>query len=95
MTGAGPLVARYWIANGNAHKMKPGDIAPMACAVAVHAADYDAEHERAAAKLEAIVRAADMLRREIEFAPCRDNEDHSRCLRCAAINAYDPVREEL
>ena len=48
-----------------------------------------------AAKLEAIVRAADMLRREIEFAPCRDNEDHSLCLRCAAISAYDPVRGEL
>ena len=81
MTGAGPLVTR-WEGNPLLIKIPRG-------AVGTFVTSEDAD------KLEAIVRAADALRREIEFAPCRDNEDHSRCLRCAAINAYDPVREEL
>jgi hypothetical protein len=40
-------------------------------------------------KLVARLEAAELLAEEVRRAPCRDDSGHTRCLRCAALAAWE------
>lgn len=53
------------------------------------------ERDRAFFQLAKAVDALKMVREELRYAPCRDNKEHTLCLKCKAEEIADKVLSEI